>query len=324
MQTVFSTDQVHARERFDYWHSVACKHIVEHDTIPADRLNFGASIEVGSLGNLELVQFCNSPMRVSHTVAHSSRARPDQLFVCYQVSGALFITQNAREVTLSAGSLTLIDPLLSYDCGFSDGSKTLVVKVPRLELRARLGRNRELVARLVRPVRVDDSLTLTLTAMLPSLAAKMAPVTEEMVGNHAVDLIALSIARTLEGEAVRVSSSKTILLARIRASIEARLTNSDLHAQDVADAVGISIRYANELLSAQDTSIKQLILSRRLARCRYALEDPNQDHRTVSEIAYGWGFCDPTHFGRKFKAAYGVTPSEYQLLARRARLGGNC
>jgi AraC-like DNA-binding protein len=324
VQTVFSTDQVHARDRFDYWHSVACKKIVEHDTIPADRLNFGASIEVGGLGNLELVQFQNSPMQVCHTLAHAARARPDELFVCYQVSGELFIAQNAREVTLGAGTLTLLDPSLPYDSRFFDGSKTLVVKVPRLELRARLGRNRELVARLVHPARIDDSLTLTLTAMLPSLAAKMAPVTEEMVGNHAMDLIALSIARTLEGEAVRVSSSKAVLLARIRAAIEARLTEPDLHAQDVADAVGISVRYANEVLTSQDTTIKQLVLARRLARCRYALEDPNQAHRTVSEIAYGWGFSDLTHFGRKFKAAYGVTPSEYQALARRARPAGNC
>jgi AraC-like DNA-binding protein len=153
--------------------------------------------------------------------------------------------------------------------------------------------------------------------MLPSLAANMAPVTEEMVGNHAVDLIALSIARTLEGETVRVSSSKAILLARIRTAIEARLTDPNLHAQDIADAVGISVRYANEILSAQDTSIMQLVLARRLTRCRYALEDPDQAHRTVSEIAYGWGFCDLTHFGRKFKAAYGMTPSESQVLARR-------
>lgn len=317
MQTVFSTDQVHVRDRFDYWHSVACKRIVEHDTVPVDRLGFDASIEVGSLGNLELVQFQNSPMQVRHMLAHSARARSDDLFVCYQVSGAALITQNAREVTLSAGTLTLLDPLLPYDCRFFEGSKTLVVKVPRLELRARVGRNRELVARLVRPVRVDDSLTLELTAKLPLLAAEMTPVTDEMVGNHAIDLIALSIARTLEGESVRVSSSKAILLARIRAAIEARLTDSDLQAQDIADAVGISIRYANELLSAQDTSIKQLVLARRLARCQYALEDPNQAHRTVSEIAYGWGFRDLTNFGRRFKATYGVTASEYQTLMRR-------
>ena len=37
-----------------------------------------------------------------------------------------------------------------------------------------------------------------------------------------------------------------------------------------------------------------------------------QQHRTVSEIAYGWGFSAMTHFGRAFKRAYGVLPSEYR------------
>ena len=57
-------------------------------------------------------------------------------------------------------------------------------------------------------------------------------------------------------------------------------------------------------------------MSRRLARCRRALEDPSQAHRTVSEIAYGWGFSDMTHFGRKFKAAYGLLPRDYRGSAR--------
>ncbi|WP_310353804.1 hypothetical protein [Methylobacterium sp. BE186] len=30
----------------------------------------------------------------------------------------------------------------------------------------------------------------------------------------------------------------------------------------------------------------------------------------MSEIAYGWGFSDMTRFGRRFKAAYGLKPSE--------------
>jgi AraC-like DNA-binding protein len=85
----------------------------------------------------------------------------------------------------------------------------------------------------------------------------------------------------------------------------------------MADAVGVSVRYANGVLAEHDTSICRLIRARRLARCRYALEDPNQTHRTVSEIAYGWGFSDMTHFGRRLKEAYGILPSEYQVLARR-------
>ena len=72
------------------------------------------------------------------------------------------------------------------------------------------------------------------------------------------------------------------------------------------------MRYANAILASEDTSIMRLIQARRLERCRRALEDPLQAHRRVSEIAYGWGFSDMTHFGRKFKAAFGVPPSEYR------------
>ena len=56
----------------------------------------------------------------------------------------------------------------------------------------------------------------------------------------------------------------------------------------------------------------RLIQTRRLEHCRLALEDPLQSHRTLSEIAYGWGFSDMTHFSRRFKTTYGVLPSEYR------------
>ena len=44
--------------------------------------------------------------------------------------------------------------------------------------------------------------------------------------------------------------------------------------------------------------------------------DPLQAHRTVTEIATGWGFSDMTHFGRRFKAVYGVLPSEFRRLKK--------
>ena len=142
-----------------------------------------------------------------------------------------------------------------------------------------------------------------------------------MVGNHVLDLIGLSIARTVGSATVRLSSPKGLLLGQIRSVVEARLTDPDLDGQKVADNVGISVRYANALLSEQDLSLHRLILSRRLSRCRVAFEDPNQISRTIAEIAQGWGFSDMTHFGRCFKAAYGVSPREYQKAAAQSRIG---
>ena len=74
---------------------------------------------------------------------------------------------------------------------------------------------------------------------------------------------------------------------------------------------------ANAVLAEESLSISRLIQARRLARCRSALDDPLQTHRTVSEIAYGWGFSDMTHFGRVFRAAFGLLPSEYRKAHRR-------
>jgi AraC-like DNA-binding protein len=63
-----------------------------------------------------------------------------------------------------------------------------------------------------------------------------------------------------------------------------------LDAETVAAATGVSARYANAVLAQEGTLITRLIQTRRLARCRQALEDSLQGHRTISEIAYSWGF----------------------------------
>jgi AraC-like DNA-binding protein len=194
-----------------------------------------------------------------------------------------------------------------------------VLKVPRRELEARIGKIRNMTARLIKPIRLEDNLTSSLSAKLPSLAGRMSPISEEMVGSHALDLVAVSLAMTMDDRQPRVSSGKALILLNIQSVIEARLSDPTLDAQTVADAAGVSVRYANEILADHDTSIMRLIRARRLARCRSALQDPNQSHRTVSEIAYGWGFFDMTHFARRFKKAYGILPSECQALAKQAK-----
>ncbi len=316
MKTIFSTSSVHPRDRFDYWHSFACKEIAGHDSSPENRATFHAEIKAAKFGNLDLVEFSNSPMRVSHTLAHAEHTRPDTMFLCYQLSGDILIVQNAREVHLDAGSLTLLDPRLPYDARFAPNSKTLVIKVPRRELRARIGRNRELIGRRVTAGLADDELALSMAAKLPSLAGMTASTTAEMVSSHALDLIGVSIARTIGSATVRVSNVKALLLGQIRSVVEARLADPDIDGQKVADIVGISVRYANAILAEQDSSLHRLILSRRLSRCRVALGDPDQASRTIAEIAQGWGFSDMTHFGRCFRAAFGASPREYRKAAQ--------
>jgi len=102
---------------------------------------------------------------------------------------------------------------------------------------------------------------------------------------------------------------------RLKAVIEARLHDPEFRPRDAAAAAGISVRYANALLAQEDTSLERFIVMRRLQRCKTVLEDPYQVLRPVSDIAYGAGFSDVSHFTRRFKAQYGCSPTEHRARA---------
>jgi AraC family transcriptional activator of tynA and feaB len=313
METVFSTDQVHQRDRFDYWHEVACRDVVEHDSKPRCRGTFRAELRAGSIGRLNFASFQNSEMVVTHTTRHLSRTNADELFICRQCRESVVVEQGGQQVVLEPGDVTLLDPSLAYKGWFSDRSEVLIVKVQRTQLESRLGKTRDLLAH--KPAAVEGRLASAYLSMLPSLADGLGSA-EGLVEAHLLDLIALSFGRASDERMPRRSSARALVRTRLCTEIEARLSDRTLHASTVANAAGVSVRYANAVLADENTSLMQLIQAMRLARCRQALEDSTQRHRTVSEIAYGWGFSDMTHFGRRFKAAYGVLPSEHRRRAR--------
>jgi AraC-like DNA-binding protein len=315
MEKIFSTVHIHPRERFSYWHDVACKAIVSHEAEPESRLSFNAELWLEKLADVELVLFENSAMAVSRNSLHCAQARSDELFVCRQDAGTLELEdQVGRGAVLHSGDITLLDPLLPYSARFTSGSRLLVLKVPRRDLEARLGKTSDFIMRLLQTGPEQGFLSAFL-AMLPAYAGKIGSPSGELLKNLAVDLIAVSFAKLLE-RTPRLSCAKSLTLVKVRSMMEARLTDPALDSATVAAAAGVSVRYANALLEEEGTSIARLIWSRRLERCRRALADPLQNHRTIAEIAFGWGFSDMTHFGRSFKAAYGTLPSEFRREAQ--------
>src|SRR5689334_6392463 len=114
MRTIFSTKALHPRERFDYWHSVACTTFVAHDSVPACRQSFHAELRAGTLSDMGIVQFQNASMTVTRNDRHMPMGRADELFVCRQVAGTFAIESQGRSCLLEPGDYTLLDPQLPY------------------------------------------------------------------------------------------------------------------------------------------------------------------------------------------------------------------
>jgi len=60
-------------------------------------------------------------------------------------------------------------------------------------------------------------------------------------------------------------------------------------------------------------SLSEWIMTERLEGARRTLAAPTRS-TTIGTIARRWGFTDSTHFSRRFRGAYGLSPREWRHL----------
>ena len=159
------------------------------------------------------------------------------------------------------------------------------VRISRKDLEARLGRIEQWTAR-----RVDGSIGVGALAskfvrMLPEQQPNLSEAAQTQIAHQVVDLVSLALTAD-DGNVPSHSSARFVSLLRLKAAVDANLTNGCATCEELAAAAGISVRYANQLLEAEQTSLQRLLFSRRIAKCQAALADPAQSHRQISDIAY--------------------------------------
>jgi AraC-like DNA-binding protein len=91
------------------------------------------------------------------------------------------------------------------------------------------------------------------------------------------------------------------------------LRDSSLTPQRVAAANQISVRQLYKLWSTEETSLNDWVLRERLEAARTELATPGLLHLTIEVIARRCAFSDASHFSRRFRQAYGMTPREWRV-----------
>nr|WP_260860257.1 helix-turn-helix transcriptional regulator [Streptomyces cupreus] len=82
--------------------------------------------------------------------------------------------------------------------------------------------------------------------------------------------------------------------------------------QDIADQHGISLRYLHRLFQLHGTTVNAWVRARRLEAAREELTQPGAAHRSIAAVGGRWGFANPSHCSRTFRARYGVSPVQWR------------
>jgi AraC-like DNA-binding protein len=139
-----------------------------------------------------------------------------------------------------------------------------------------------------------------------------------MVGQATTDLVRATILAAVDDEPFRPGSMQPSAVTVIKSFIAQNLADPDLGAEQLARAMFVSVRQVYKFWETEPCPLGQWITQCRLEAARDELTSPRGRDRTTASIARHWGFADATHFGRRFRQAYGMSPREWRHAHRPA------
>lgn len=137
----------------------------------------------------------------------------------------------------------------------------------------------------------------------PSRAAQEA----ELAGTI-LSLLDVSLRSRAEQPRSLPSPAET-LRRRVKTYIRLHLRDPDLTIDRIASALSCSKRYLHMCFADEGLSITEFIWMERLDQCRRELEKDTPSGRTITEVAFSWGFNSSSHFSRLYKKRFGAPPS---------------
>ncbi|WP_436777552.1 helix-turn-helix domain-containing protein [Yinghuangia sp. YIM S09857] len=312
MTVLIDTTELPVAERVDAVYTAMVEAVapcyVIHEA-PAHTLH--TRVEEWQLGGARVLRTESSGFRLLRTPKQSRRSASPMIALSVQTRAAGRHVQFAAEQLVPPGGLMIADLSAPYDFSWSGpgGAATLQVPIDQLGVSADVIRRAmtRLPASPVYHLLIEH--VRRITAEAPRLSDD---VSAPELGAASVELArALLISAGRSAGTGRPVLAET-LLTRVREYVRARLTDPNLSPDSVAAAHNISVRYLYKICAQAGFSLEQWVIGERLRGARDELADPVAAGRTVAVVARRWGFSDPTHFGRRFRAEYGLTPSEWR------------
>lgn len=235
--------------------------------------------------------------------------------VIFQLSGTAHLDQDDRRTVLRAGDWSIYDASRPYMMRNLSDLDQLALLLPKIE-------RHQALAQLTRLIPDGAFPAIGLAGILKNaLGAAMAECdmidaqVEDSLAETLYDLARLAVSERVVGR--QRAAVVDTLRARIEAFVLRNLRDQELSVETIAQRMKCSKRYLHKVFRQSSHTLNEFIWTSRLARCERDLVNPALADRSITEIAFSWGFVNSAHFSRSFKARFGAAPRTYRQIGGR-------
>jgi AraC-like DNA-binding protein len=302
----WSTDTINERERFSYWREMICSTLFSiSPEAPSER--FSARITARSSGPLRYAT-CES---TSYEIVRSSRdvaqAPSDHYTIYLQLRGQTVINQCDETIAFGRDDIVLSDCRRPFRARLSNDGYRAIAVLPRPILHSRA------------PWLRQQALYRFSNSHFVDLARHhLAHLVFDDLSENETSLLTENLCNLLALASTDVAPNRLqaeLQLEALLAFCRQNLPHSRLSPHSVAEHFGISVRTLHLRFEKLGTTFGNWLLETRLDASAKALKDPHQQICSISEIVYSCGFNDLSHFNRRFRSRFGMTPGEWRSEA---------
>ncbi|BCJ61776.1 helix-turn-helix domain-containing protein [Micromonospora endophytica] len=315
MTVVFDTESIAVTERVDAFRSVVIDATVPSSVTldpPGPGVPLSARLATWRLGRVQALR-----TRINHRVQLVRSPRQTRMGCTPMISLAVQ-TRNVghheqfdRVRLVPVGALSCIDLTSPYRFSQFHRNAGCALQIPIDELDLPMDVIRRAAAALPSSP-LYELMTAHITALTRS-PDRLDPQVAAGMGRSTVEL-ARSLLLSAADRPYPPAEGAT-LLTQVRAYIAQHLADEGLGPDAIAAALHVSVRHLYSVCARDGFSIEQWIIGQRLENAKADLASSAYANRTVAAIAHRWGFRDPAHFSRRFRLAYGITPTGWRAVA---------
>jgi AraC-like DNA-binding protein len=311
-----STTAVPQGQRLGWWLDLIGSMYVQLDIDPPTDTDIFGDIQFRRIGDIDVSHLRSNGRRLRRTPERIRQSTEDHCLVLIQREGRGALVQDGRTGILNPGDFLLNDCTRPYELCFDGPHHDLyVLRLPRATLAGHVANLEELCATTVSGQAGAGHLLLNMVETLNREASGLHPASALGVSEAITQVIGAGL-RSLPGANVRKASSLAAFhVARVREHVQRHLRDPDLSVASVARAVQLSPDHLSRLFRAEPLPLSRLIWVQRLDACRRDLADVRLAERSVSELAFSWGFNDAAHFSRSFREQFGLSPRAWRAQA---------
>lgn len=268
-------------------------------------------------GPLNFSSARSSTNSLRRTPSLARREHEERVFLAIQVAGTTRLEQDGRQVRLQRGEMVVYDSRRPYTLHNTGTTELHYFQVPRTALALPDPALAAVVGRRIAPD--TNPLAAVVSSFLASLGGSdllARPDAADLVAEPSIGLVRALVLAHGDGTLREDRAVDDALVLRVRHYVREHLRERDLTPVRIAREQHVSLRHLYATLERAGIGLRDSIQRQRLEECRRDLRDPASAHLAVSSVGSRWGFVDPSHFGRVFRATYGQTPNEWRRAGR--------